>query len=133
MAAALAGWFRAEPPPRSPPPPPAIAPAPPSKIDRILVGDVGGDIQARIRIGSGALAGAEIRLSAAPGSHAVAAELLTRTDGSRQTLCVVMDEIRLRLRGKGIALAARPRSAEGRAARRPNDGDGSKSGSGTGW
>ena len=137
LAAALAGWFRAEPPPRSPPPPPPIAPAPPTapppKIDRILVGDVGGDVQARIRIGSGALAGAEIRLSVAPGSRAVAAELLTRTDGSRQTLCVVMDEIRLRLRGKGIALAARPRSAEGRAARRPNDGDGSKSGSGTGW
>ncbi len=138
IAAALAGWLRPEPPPRPSSPPPLAPAAPPSappKIDRILIGDVGGDVEARIRIGSGALAGAEIRLSSAPGSSAVAAEVLTRTDGSRHTLSVVMDELRLRLRSKGIALAtpvARPRSAEDRAARRRNDGHGSRSGGGTG-
>jgi hypothetical protein len=138
IAAALAGWLRPEPPPRPSSPPPLAPAAPPSappKIDRILIGDVGGDVEARIRIGSGALAGAEIRLSSAPGSRAVAAEVLTRTDGSRHTLSLVMDELRLRLRSKGIALAtpvARSRSAEDRAARRPNDGHGSRSGGGTG-
>lgn len=137
-AAALTGWFRGEPAPRSPPPPPPMAPAPPappSAVDRILIGDVGADVQARIRIGSGDLAGAEIRLTSAPGSRAVAAELLTRTAGSRQTLSVAMNELRLRLRSKGIALAApamRPRDQQSRGARGPNDGDGSESGGGAG-
>jgi hypothetical protein len=138
-AAALTGWFRGEPAPRSPPPPPPIAPAPPpappANVDRILIGDIGGDVQARIRIGSGDLAGAEIRLTSAPGSRAVAAELLTRTAGSRQTLSVAMNELRLRLRSKGIALTApatRPRGQQSRGARGPNDGGGSGSGGGTG-
>ena len=137
MAAALAGWFRGEPAPRSPAPPPiapAPPPAPPSKIDRILVGDVGGEVQARIRIGSGELAGAEIRLTSAPGSRAVAAEFLTRTECLRQTLSVAMNELRLRLRSKGIALAAtatRPRHPDGHGAGGSNDGGGSESGGGT--
>jgi hypothetical protein len=92
-------------------PPPAKAPsaaatAPPARVDRVLVGTVGGDAEARIRIGAGALAGAEIRLTAAAGSAAVTAQLLTPGAGSRQTLSVAMEEIRLRLRDKGIALAS---------------------------
>jgi hypothetical protein len=140
QAAALAGWSRPSDAPRPPAPPPPIAPpappAPPPRIDRILIGDVGGDVEARIRIGAGVLAGSEIRLSSAPGSRAVAAELLTRTDGSRQTLSVAMDELRLRLRRKGIVLAARPRGADGGATPstpRSNGGDVSHSGGGTGW
>jgi hypothetical protein len=92
--------------------PPAVrsASAPPSApaagVDRILVGTVGGDAEARIRIAAGALAGAEIRLSAVAGSPAVTAQLLTPGAGSRQTLSVAMEEIRLRLRDKGIALAS---------------------------
>jgi hypothetical protein len=136
-AAALAAWIRPEPGPRPGAPPPPIAPtappAPPPRIDRILVGEVGGDVEARIRIGAGALAGAEIRLSSTPGSRAVAAELLTRTDSSRQTLSVAMDELRVRLRRRGIVLAARSRGGDGGGARRPDGGDGSRSGGGTGW
>jgi len=136
LAASLAGWFRPEAAVRPPAPPPPLAPAappaPPPRVDRILVGDFGGDVEARIRIGSGVLAGAEIRLSSAPGSRAVAAELLTRTDGSRQTLSVVMDELRLRLRGKGIVLAARASGPDGRDRSSRDRDDGSKSGGGTG-
>jgi hypothetical protein len=136
-AAALAGWLRPEPGPRPSAPPPPIAPtapaAPPPGIDRILIGEMGGDVEARIRIGAGVLAGAEIRLSSAPGSRAVAAELLTQTDGSRQTLAVAMDELRLRLRRRGIVLAARPRGADGRNPSKADGGDRSKSGGGSAW
>jgi hypothetical protein len=73
----------------------------------LLIGRAGGQAEARIRIGGGALAGAEIRLTTtAPGSQAVTAQLLTPTAGSRQTLFVAMEEIRLRLRDKGISLAS---------------------------
>jgi hypothetical protein len=137
MAAALAGWFRPEPavkPLVSPPSiPPAGPSAPPPRIDRVLFGEVGTSVEARIRIASGTLAGSEIRLSSTPGSRAVAAELLTRSNGSRQTLLVAMDELRLRLRGKGIALAARPRTATDRRAPDPKDDRGSSPGGGTGW
>ena len=88
------------------PPAAKVAPAAAAKIDRLLIGSVGGDAEARIRIGSGALAGSEIRLTTAAGSQAVTAQLLTPTAGSRQTLFVAMEEIRLRLRDKGIALAS---------------------------
>jgi hypothetical protein len=88
----------------------AVAAAP--KIDRLLVGSTGGEAEARIRIGAGVLAGAEIRLTASVGSPAVTAQLLTSTAGSRQTLSVAMEEIRLRLRDKGIVLA--PSVARGR-------------------
>ncbi|HEY1419029.1 MAG TPA: hypothetical protein VGF41_14060, partial [Myxococcaceae bacterium] len=108
--AALAGgpgWFKPEP-IRVGPPAAKLAPAPvaAAKIDRVLIGQVGGEAEARIRIGTGALAGAEIRLTTTAGSQAVTAQLLTPTAGSRQTLFVAMEEIRLRLRDKGIALAS---------------------------
>jgi hypothetical protein len=136
-AAALSGWFRAEPGPRSSAPVPASPaptppPAPPARIDRVLIGDAGGDVEARIRIGGGgALDGAEIRLTSSPGSCAVAAQLLTQGDGSRQTLSVALDEIRLRLRGKGIALTAGSARHGGMGAgtgRRSNDTDSSNPG-----
>jgi hypothetical protein len=138
MAAALAGWFRPETAgrPLGAPPLPVTAtapPAPPPRIDRVLVGEVGPAVEARIRIASGALAGSEIRLSSTPGSQAVAAELLTRSNGSRQTLSVAMDELRLRLRSKGIALAERPRPAADRRAPLPKDARDASSGGGSGW
>src|SRR5437762_3060387 len=80
--------------------PPASAAA--ARVDRILVGTAGGDAEARIRVGAGALAGAEIRLTAVAGSAAVTVQVLTPGAGSRQTLSVAMEEIRLRLRDKGI-------------------------------
>jgi hypothetical protein len=109
------------------PPPTKIATAPAARIDRVLVGTVGGDAEARIRIGSGVLAGAEIRLTAAAGSPAVTAQLLTPGAGSRQTLSVAMEEIRLRLRDKGIALTSsvargRPADDPRRDGQRDRDG-----------
>jgi len=100
--AAMAGWFRAE---ASTAAPSRTAPAAaPRSIDRVLIGGAGDSAEARIQIGTGALAGTEIRLQTAPGGGVIEAQLLTRVDGSRQTLSVVMDEIAVRLRGKGIAL-----------------------------
>jgi len=107
-AAALAGWFRSE---------SAAAPAvaraagvagvaASHAVDRVLVGSGPDGAQARIRIGAGALAGTEIHLSSASG-QTVEARLLTHTASSRQTLSVVMDEIRSRLRDRGIVLATR--------------------------
>lgn len=89
-------------------------------IDRLLVGTAGGVAEARIRIGAGALAGVEIQLTSA-GPQAVTAQLLTAGAGSRQTLSVAMEEIRLRLRDKGIALGAsvRPGRPAGEAGRDP--------------
>jgi hypothetical protein len=114
-------------------PPPASAAA--ARVDRILVGTVGGDAEARIRVGAGALAGAEIRLTAVAGSPAVTVQLLTPGAGSRQTLSVAMEEIRLRLRDKGIALGASV--ARGRPADDPRrDGQGGREAGGawsTGW
>jgi hypothetical protein len=118
----------------APPPSKATAPtaaAPAARVDRVLVGSVGGEAEARIRIGAGALAGAEIRLTAVAGSAAVTAQLLTPGAGSRQTLSVAMEELRLRLRDKGIALAAsvtRGRPADD--ARREGGGEQDASG---GW
>jgi len=145
-AAALAGgpgWFKPEPIRVGPPaskiaPAAATKPAAATEIDRVLIGSTGGEAEARIRIGAGALAGAEIRLTTIAGSQAVTAQLLTPTSGSRQTLFVAMEEIRLRLRDKGIALASsvgrnRPES-DG-----PSDGgrelrhDGQRDGSGDRW
>jgi hypothetical protein len=117
-AAAGPAWFRPEP-IRMAPPAARVAPLAPAKIDRVLVGSVGGDAEARIRIGAGALAGSEIRLTAAAGSQAVTAQLLTPAAGSRETLSVAIEEIRLRLRAKGIALASSvARSRAGGDARR---------------
>jgi hypothetical protein len=118
------------------PPPAKSAAAPVGRVDRLLVGHAGGDAEARIRIGSGVLAGAEIRLTAAVGSPAVTAQLLTAGAGSRQTLSVAMEEIRLRLRDKGIALSSSV--AGGRAADDARHGghDGHQdrdAGTGGGW
>ena len=123
-AAAMAGWFRAEPmaatrgasaPARTA----AVAAA--RAVDRVLIGAGPDGAQARIRIGTGALGGTEIQLSSTASGHTVEARLLTHAASSRQTLSVVMDEIRSRLRDKGIVLstaapAARPPAAGARPA-----------------
>jgi hypothetical protein len=107
-AAALAGWFRSE-----SAAPPAVAKAASvagaaasQAVDRVLIGSGPDGAQARIRIGAGALAGTEIHLSSAAG-QTVEARLLTHAASSRQTLSVVMDEIRSRLGVRGIVLATR--------------------------
>jgi hypothetical protein len=107
--AAMAAWFRAEVPSGSVCRTPAVQP--PRQVERVLIGACGDAAEARIQISAGALAGTEIRLHAAPGGSVVEAQLLTRVDGSRQTLSVVMDEIAVRLRGKGIALQVRASDA----------------------
>jgi hypothetical protein len=150
-AAALAGgpgWFKPEilrvgPPAAKVAPAAAAKPSTATGIDRVLIGKAGREAEARIRIGAGALAGAEIRLTTAAGSQAVTAQLLTPTAGSRQTLFVAMEEIRLRLRDKGITLASsigrgRPDSdgPSQRDARRDSSRDGGSGewdGSGDHW
>jgi hypothetical protein len=140
-AAAAAGpaWFKPES-IRAAPPPSRIAAVAAPKIDRVLIGGVGGEAEARIRIGgAGALAGAEIRLTAAAGSQVVTAHLLTPTAGSRETLSVAIEEIRLRLRDRGIALASSvARGRAGDEARRDGtaggpDDAGAGAGSSSGW
>jgi hypothetical protein len=106
-AAAMAGWFRPEPSGASAPRAMGVAAAAARPVDRILVGAGPEGAQARIRIGAGALAGTEIQLSAGAAGHAVEAQLLTHAASSRQTLSLVMDEIRLRLRDRGIVLATK--------------------------
>jgi hypothetical protein len=107
-AAALAGWFRPE---------SGAAPAARSQavaassgvraVERVLIGSGPEGAQARIHIGAGALAGTEIQLTTGAAAHAVEVRLLTHAASSRQTLSVVMDEIRARLQNKGIALTTR--------------------------
>ena len=94
--ATMAGWFRAEVSQGAPSRSPAVAS--PRPVDRVLIGGAGDSAEARIQIGTGALAGTEIRLQTAPGGGVIEAQVLTRVDGSRQTLSVVMDEIAVRLR-----------------------------------
>ena len=109
-AAAMAGWFRPE---SMPGGPPAAAPGRAAgvgaarAVDRILIGAGPDGAQARIRIGAGALAGTEIQLSSAAAGRTVEAQLLTHAASSRQTLSVVLDEIRSRLRDRGIVLSAK--------------------------
>jgi len=117
-AAALAGWFRAESASRAPPTASAgraSGVAGPRSGDRVLIGSGPDGAQARIRIGAGALAGTEIQLTGAAGGRAVEARLLTHAACSRQTLSVVMDEIRARLRDRGIALSVRGPAARATA------------------
>src|SRR5262245_6577151 len=104
-AAAMAGWFRSEPPVATGRNAAVTAVAPPRAVERVLVGAGPEGAQARIRIGAGALAGTEIQLSSVASGRAVEARLLTHTASSRQTLSVVMDEIRSRLRDRGIVLS----------------------------
>jgi hypothetical protein len=76
-------------------------------VDRILIGAGPAGAEARIRIGAGALAGAEIQLCSIAAGRIVEAQLLTHAASSRQTLAVVLDEIRSRLRERGIVLSAK--------------------------
>ena len=76
---------------------------------RVLIGSGTSHGQARIQIGAGPLAGSEIRL-ALVGNH-VDAQLLTRNEGSRQTLLVAMDAVRDKLRTRGLAFRSAPRAA----------------------
>jgi hypothetical protein len=86
-------------------------------VARVLLGAAGGDVaEARIRIGGEGPAGAEIRLAAARDGRTVEAHLLTAADGSRETLAVMLDEIRMRLRARGVVLRAWP---DGRSRRDP--------------
>lgn len=112
-AAAMAGWFR----PESAASVPVgkstavTGPSAPRGVDRVLIGSGPDGAQARIRIGAGALAGTEIQLSSGAGGHVVEARLLTHAATSRQTLSLVMDEIRARLRDRGIVLSTPARGA----------------------
>ena len=107
-AAALAGWFRSEATlgvSTSAPPARTSAVAGARAVDRILIGSGPEGAEARIRIGAGALAGSEIHLSGGAAGRAVEAQLLTHAASSRQTLAVVLAEIRSRLRDRGIVLS----------------------------
>lgn len=109
--AVLGGWFRPE---STRPPVSAARPgAAPSAADRVLLGARGDVAEARIRIGTGPLAGTELSVSAGPGARLVEAALLTCSAGSRQTLSLAMEEIRARLRAKGIVLTTGPSSQAG--------------------
>ncbi len=80
-----------------------VAPAAVSRVvDRILIGASPGGAEARIRISSGLLAGAEIRVSAVAGDITVQAQLLTVSAGSRQTLAVAIDRISRRLQDRKL-------------------------------
>jgi hypothetical protein len=122
-AAALAGWFRSE--SAGPPPATAIAvsgssaASGPRAVDRVLIGSGLDGAEARIRIGAGALAGTEIQLTTGAAANVVEARLLTHAATSRQTLSLVMDEIRLRLRDRGIVLSTTAPGA--RRVARPGD------------
>jgi hypothetical protein len=105
-AAALAGWFRAESLPGTSKATGVERVAAARPVDRVLIGSGPDGAHARIRIGAGALAGTEIQVSSVSG-RTVEAQLLTHAASSRQTLSVVMDEIRSRLQHKGIALSTR--------------------------
>ena len=90
-------------------------------MDRVLVGSGPDGAEARIRIGAGALAGTEIQLSSGGAGHIVEARLLTHAASSRQTLSLVMDEIRSRLRDRGIVLSTK--AAGARSVAPPGDDD----------
>jgi hypothetical protein len=126
-AAAMAGWFRPE--SAAVPACKTTAVSGPSgarAVDRILVGSGPDGAEARIRIGTGALTGTEIQLSSGAAGHIVEARLLTHAATSRQTLSLVMDEIRLRLRDRGIVLST---TASGtRSVARPGDAEGAGEG-----
>ncbi len=74
----------------------------PGVAARVLVGHGTLGAEARVRIGEGQLAGAEVRLL--HGAGGIEASLLTRTESSRQTLVVAMDEVARRLQSRGVML-----------------------------
>ena len=121
-AAAMAGWFRPESAVASASRSATVAGASAARpVDRVLVGSGPDGAEARIRIGAGALAGTEIQLSSGAAGHIVEARLLTHAATSRQTLSLVMDEIRSRLRDRGIILSTQAGGA--RSVVPPSDGD----------
>lgn len=120
-AAAMAGWFRAESAASASKPVAVAGAAAARPVDRVLVGSGPDGAEARIRIGAGALAGTEIQLSSGGAGHIVEARLLTHAATSRQTLSLVMDEIRSRLRDRGIVLSTK--AAGARSVVPPSDDD----------
>jgi hypothetical protein len=94
-------WFRADRAPEAAPAPPPHRPGA-SAVDHVLVGEGPRGPEARLRISAGALAGSEIRLVAV--GSTIEVQLLTPSEGSRQTLIVAIEAIRDRLRQRGIAL-----------------------------
>jgi len=121
-AAAMAGWFRPESAVAAASRPVAVGGASAARpVDRVLVGSGPDGAEARIRIGAGALAGTEIQLSSGGAGHIVEARLLTHAASSRQTLSLVMDEIRSRLRDRGIVLSTK--AAGARSVAPPGDDD----------
>jgi hypothetical protein len=68
-------------------------------IERVMVGGTPEKPEARIRIGAGALAGSEFRVSAAAGQVTVEVRRLTATGASRETLTMAVDAIARRMRG----------------------------------
>jgi hypothetical protein len=101
MLALLAPWQIQEGPPRALPPRPLGAALPAAALERLLVGVGPRGAEARLRIGHGPLAGAEIHLRHLPGG--IEAVVLTRVECSRQTLAVAMEEVARRLQRKGYA------------------------------
>jgi len=73
-----------------------------SPHQRLLIGSGGWHEHVRVQIGAGHLAGCEIHL-AVVGCH-IDAHLLTRNEGSRQTLVAAMEAVRERLRARGLEL-----------------------------
>jgi hypothetical protein len=71
-------------------------------VERILIGTSARGAEARIRIGSGSLAGAEIRIAAIAGDVTIEAQLLTVSAGLRQTLAVAIDRISRRLAARRL-------------------------------
>jgi hypothetical protein len=69
---------------------------------RVFVGEGVSGPEARLQITRGTLTGAEIQLRIGP--CGVEAALLTRSESSRQTLCLAMQEVAHRLRKKGFVL-----------------------------
>jgi len=93
---------------------PAIAgPDAPRPGERVLLGRGVDGAEARVRIGEGPLAGAELRLVVR--GAVIDAQVLTPGAASRQTLAVAMDEVAARLGRRNIRL---------RAAERPSPGGG---------
>jgi hypothetical protein len=103
--AGLPAWQRHEGPARAPPRAPIT---PVGSQDRLLIGFGAGGAEARLRIGGGPLAGAEIHLRQGPGGQlAIEATVLTRLESSRQTLSLAMEEVARRLARRGYTLRIR--------------------------
>lgn len=83
--------------------------APVAGLERLLIGQGPEGAEARLTIGGhGPFAGAEIRLRHGPAG--LAACVLTEPEGSRQTLCMALEEVARRLERRGLVMriAAEP-------------------------